>query len=71
MEFNSYKLLKRNTLIHPIEFGRQIRPSSPILGPHSKAFGVFTPAWTPLRGLRAIGCLARWNRVSLEFDFKS
>ena len=41
MEFNSYKLLKRNTLIHPIEFGRQIRPSSPILGPHSKSFQSF------------------------------
>ena len=38
MKFNSYKLLKRNTLIHSIEFGRQIRPSSPIPGPHSKSF---------------------------------
>ena len=50
------------------EFGTQVRPSSRILGPNNKSFQGLHP-WTPLRGLRGIGWLTRWIRVSTAFDF--
>ena len=67
MKFNSYKLLKRNTLIH-LRVWSPIYFSNPILGSNSKSFQVFHP-WTPLRGLRVICWLVCWIGVSPAFDF--
>ena len=43
---------------------------STILGPNNKSLRGFHP-WTPLRGFRVIGWLARWIRVSLAFYFQN
>ena len=43
---------------------------STILGPNNKNLWDFHP-WTPLRGFRVIGWLARWIRVSLAFYFQN
>ena len=60
----------RKTLSFIQEFGSQIRPSSPILGPSSKGFQGFHP-WIPLRVLRVTGWLAHWFHVSPHLIFKS
>ena len=67
MKFNSYKLLKRNTLIH-LRVWSPIYFSNPILGSNSKSFQVFH-SWTPLRGLRVICWRVCWIGVSPAFDF--